>query len=250
MMAYQNSKNIIEKETDRDEVNRRSFLKASSITGIGIMGGNTLISQSRSTEKLEEAESQRPLRVMSYNIKHGGGGVDESYDLRRVAGQIWAADPDIVAIQEVDRELVLPSIDDPRSDFDDQPELLADWLNMDVRFYPQLSLAPKDGYRKEQIKELLDVSTQRDAPRIMAGDFNTHYESSNYKLLNNEYDDVLRETGDITPTFPASDPEIRIDYIFATDDVGIKNGRVININASDYLPIVAEIAVPTGRNGG
>lgn len=42
------------------------------------------------------------LRVLSYNIHHGEG-VDGRLNLPRIAGVIAAADPDIVALQEVDR---------------------------------------------------------------------------------------------------------------------------------------------------
>jgi endonuclease/exonuclease/phosphatase family metal-dependent hydrolase len=42
-----------------------------------------------------------PVRVMTYNIHHGEG-VDETYDLPRIAGVIARARPDLVALQEVD----------------------------------------------------------------------------------------------------------------------------------------------------
>ena len=43
----------------------------------------------------------RTLRVMTYNI-HIGKGTDGKADLARIAGVIKAADPDVVAVQEVD----------------------------------------------------------------------------------------------------------------------------------------------------
>lgn len=42
------------------------------------------------------------LRVMSYNIHHGEG-TDGVFDLERIAAVIEAQDPDLVALQEVDR---------------------------------------------------------------------------------------------------------------------------------------------------
>lgn len=42
------------------------------------------------------------LRVLSYNIHHGEG-TDGKLDLERIAGVIRSVDPDIVALQEVDR---------------------------------------------------------------------------------------------------------------------------------------------------
>jgi endonuclease/exonuclease/phosphatase family metal-dependent hydrolase len=43
------------------------------------------------------------LRVLSYNIHHGRG-LDEQVDLKRIADVIRTADPDVVALQEVDRK--------------------------------------------------------------------------------------------------------------------------------------------------
>src|SRR5688500_8381796 len=42
-------------------------------------------------------------RVLSYNIHHGEG-TDRKFDLERLAKIIRAAEPDVVALQEVDRK--------------------------------------------------------------------------------------------------------------------------------------------------
>lgn len=69
------------------------------------------------------------LDVMSYNI-HGGIGTDGTYDLKRVADVIAAADPDVVALQEVHDQYRAHWQDDSPTDYDAQHELLADWLDM------------------------------------------------------------------------------------------------------------------------
>lgn len=56
-----------------------------------------------STPQDSEAARPRPLRVLSYNIKHGYG-MDGKIDLERVAALIRRLDPDLVTLQEVDRE--------------------------------------------------------------------------------------------------------------------------------------------------
>jgi endonuclease/exonuclease/phosphatase family metal-dependent hydrolase len=48
------------------------------------------------------AEGTARLTVLSYNIHHGAG-MDGVVDLRRIAGVIQSANPDVVAVQEVDR---------------------------------------------------------------------------------------------------------------------------------------------------
>ena len=62
-----------------------------------------------------------PVRALSYNIHKGIGGRDRRYRLDRVKAVIDAADPDVLCLQEVDRNV-------RRSRFDDQPRLLAEWF--------------------------------------------------------------------------------------------------------------------------
>ena len=63
------------------------------------------------------------LRVMTYNI-HYGTGVSGELNLEKTAAVIRAADADIIGLQEVDRNF------GERSEFQDQPRLLADLLGM------------------------------------------------------------------------------------------------------------------------
>jgi endonuclease/exonuclease/phosphatase family metal-dependent hydrolase len=50
-----------------------------------------------------DARRRRTLRVLSYNLHHGEG-MDQKVDLPRIARVIRAADADLVALQEVDRQ--------------------------------------------------------------------------------------------------------------------------------------------------
>ena len=61
------------------------------------------------------------LRVLTYNIHKGIGGVDRRYDLNRIAETIAHYDPDIAFLQEVDNGV-------PRSKLDFQVEKLADLM--------------------------------------------------------------------------------------------------------------------------
>lgn len=49
------------------------------------------------------AEDQSTIRILSYNIHHGAG-VDGKLDLERIALVIKSASPDIVSLQEVDKQ--------------------------------------------------------------------------------------------------------------------------------------------------
>ncbi len=61
------------------------------------------------------------MRVLSWNIHKGIGGVDRRYALGRIGAVIRHYDPDVALLQEVDKAV-------PRTRRDDQAELLADTL--------------------------------------------------------------------------------------------------------------------------
>lgn len=79
------------------------------------------------------APAKHTLRVMTYNIHAGTGGLDT------IAGVIRAAAPDVVGLQEVDVHF------SARSGFADQARALADALGMHVRFAHIYELAPLQG---------------------------------------------------------------------------------------------------------
>lgn len=75
------------------------------------------------TELLQKpAQPPRALKLMSYNI-HSGIGRDKRYRLDRTLAVLEAEKPDILALQEVDRNL-------SRSHFDDQSQIIAEALGM------------------------------------------------------------------------------------------------------------------------
>jgi endonuclease/exonuclease/phosphatase family metal-dependent hydrolase len=50
----------------------------------------------------EEPSAARPIRVATYNIHNGGRGMDNKYDLHRIARVLAEQKPDVVFLQEVD----------------------------------------------------------------------------------------------------------------------------------------------------
>ncbi|MGI8907119.1 MAG: endonuclease/exonuclease/phosphatase family protein [Candidatus Sumerlaeaceae bacterium] len=69
---------------------------------------------------------KKTVRLMTYNIHHGRG-TDGKYDLSRIARVIEAANPEIVALQEIEQFRL-------RTHRDDQPALLAEKLGMNLAF--------------------------------------------------------------------------------------------------------------------
>ena len=87
-------------------VTRSTWSKAFLVGGVGmcrcvwcavlVVAATALVAEAR-----EDARAPLRVRVMCYNIHHGKG-VDGLVDLQRVARVIRAAEPDVVALQEVD----------------------------------------------------------------------------------------------------------------------------------------------------
>lgn len=74
------------------------------------------------------SEAQTTLRVITYNIHHAEG-TDKALDLDRIAAVIKAERPDVVCLQEVDRNL-------PRTRNLDFPAILSEKLGMQGVFEP------------------------------------------------------------------------------------------------------------------
>ena len=68
------------------------------------------------------------MRVLSYNIHKGIGGRDRRYRLERIIQVIEQENPDLICLQEVDRNV-------RRSRYHDQPRLLADYFNVVEKFF-------------------------------------------------------------------------------------------------------------------
>jgi endonuclease/exonuclease/phosphatase family metal-dependent hydrolase len=77
------------------------------------------------------------MRILSYNIHKGIGSRDRRYRFGRILAVIEAENPDIVCLQEVDRNV-------RRSRYHDQPQLLADYFGNLARSY-QLNVRLREG---------------------------------------------------------------------------------------------------------
>ena len=74
------------------------------------------------------------MRLLSWNIHKGIGGRDRRYALQRIIDCIDHEHPDLVCLQEVDRLV-------GRSQFDDQPRILGQSLNLQSIFQANVSVA-------------------------------------------------------------------------------------------------------------
>lgn len=68
------------------------------------------------------------MRLLSYNIHKGIGGLDRKYDLNRVVGVIEHENPDVICLQEVTRST-------HRTRRDDQPKILTTHFAMSAHVF-------------------------------------------------------------------------------------------------------------------
>ena len=158
------------------------------------------------------------MRLLSWNIHKGIGGRDRRYSLQRIIDCIDHEHPDLVCLQEVDRLV-------GRSDFDDQPRLLGQSLNLQSTFqanvpvsngtYGNLILSRwavgsthrislKRGIRKSRGAQLIHVKTPEGALHLV----NTHLgldESERHWQIDFLLDHELFQSSSVIPTFIAGD---------------------------------------------
>jgi len=84
-----------------------------------------------------------------------------------------------------------------------------------------------------------------EGPVIAAGDLNEGPGGSAWRMV----EDGLRTAADSAPTFPASLPARRIDGIFVSPDITIGKYEVVDderaLSASDHLPVLADLVLPS-----
>ncbi|GAB4196475.1 MAG: endonuclease/exonuclease/phosphatase family protein [Phycisphaeraceae bacterium] len=234
--------------------------------------------------------SRSTLRVLTYNIHHGEG-LDGRLDLQRIAEVINRVQPDLVALQEVDRGT-------RRSGRADEPAILADLTGMRVVFEKNINYDggdygnavlsrwpitdhvnhPLPSYYDGEQRGLLEVHIQwhdrpitffathfdhrpNDTERlayvellrqqilkqsssfiIVAGDLNATPNSRVMENLRGFLVDTYDPSGDPGRTFPADQPDRRIDYILHVPNANLRciESRVLDEPvASDHRPYFA-----------
>ncbi|MEV8437845.1 endonuclease/exonuclease/phosphatase family protein [Actinosynnema sp. NPDC051121] len=104
--------------------------------------------------------------------------------------------------------------------------------------------------RRAQVADVLRVLAEdRGDARVLLGDFNAVPDAPELAPLWTELADAWA-TAESSPglTYPADAPAKRIDYVATGHPVRVRAARVITSDASDHLPVLAELAV-TRRPG-
>jgi len=97
--------------------------------------------------------------------------------------------------------------------------------------------------RLVQARECASYVKSARVPVIFCGDLNDVEASDPIQLLLSEsgLHDIVRDTAEPANTWPAINPQVRIDYILGTSELKGITAQTIDTPASDHLPILAEI---------
>ena len=94
------------------------------------------------------------------------------------------------------------------------------------------------------VDKALDQSRRSGRPFVLAGDFNNPPRGGFHRHLKARLTDAFAQAGAGTGfTFPARLPVMRIDYIWLGRGVKARRAYTVATNASDHLPIVADVEV-------
>ncbi len=108
-----------------------------------------------------------------------------------------------------------------------------------------LGLLP--GERAEHARRVLETVAGASGPLLIGGDLNERPDEPAATALGGRLWDTWIRAGLSTgETFPAGDPEARIDYLFASDDVVVRRAVLLGSRAaktaSDHLPLVVDVS--------
>ena len=225
--------------------------------------------------------SAQKVRVMSYNVKNGGG-LDGIKDIRRCGELVRQTQPDVVAVQEVDsvtrrnKFYVLgrmaevagyhayfgPTIPYGGGKYGigvltKKPALSVEFhrlpcpkeprgllvVEMDQYYLLCTHLSLSEPHRVESVAIIKDViSKLKNKPLFIAGDMNAKPASAPISAFK-EFAQLL--TDDTKFTFPSNDPRVCIDYIFGVNgSFKVSKYHVFYDSLySDHLPIYVDVKV-------
>jgi endonuclease/exonuclease/phosphatase family metal-dependent hydrolase len=82
-------------------------------------------------------------------------------------------------------------------------------------------------------------------PVVLAGDLNAVPEAAELAPLRSMFADAWTRAGEGPGfTIPVEAPDRRIDYVLTSPEIGARSAAVIATDASDHLPVVADLEIP------
>ncbi|CAN5668697.1 hypothetical protein BH24ACT26_BH24ACT26_04150 [soil metagenome] len=221
----------------------------------------------------------RTLRIATFNIRHGLGGA-KRVDLPATAATMAACEADLIALQEVDRNLA-------RSERVDQPRALEEMTGMVVSFFPTIArrgghygiaLAARDleGARFEELPQLDPEEEPRGAIvarwrglSVIATHLSfkrptTAHQTEALAAVAESLEPPVVILGDLNQDRHGLEPLVaagyspdaerhetfkpglrgrQLDYVLAGRGATVARAWTVASDASDHVPLVAEVAV-------
>ncbi|TDD65786.1 metal-dependent hydrolase [Jiangella aurantiaca] len=104
--------------------------------------------------------------------------------------------------------------------------------------------------RLEQVAAIEQLMGEPDESVVLLGDLNARPEAPEIQALVDELVDTWEAAGvGDGNTYPAEDPNARIDYVLTSDDVIVRTAAVVSTDASDHLPAKADVLLPGSHVG-
>ncbi|WP_166355124.1 endonuclease/exonuclease/phosphatase family protein [Phytoactinopolyspora limicola] len=103
--------------------------------------------------------------------------------------------------------------------------------------------------RTTQVAEMLDIVGADAQKAVLMGDLNAAIEPDSVVYrpeilpLFDVFDDAWEMGEGDGYTFRAGNPDRRIDFVLATPDIEVTAAEVLDLDASDHLPVVADLTV-------
>lgn len=104
-----------------------------------------------------------------------------------------------------------------------------------------LDYRPDPTVRELQVADTIEILRQdrSGANQVLLGDFNAEPHAPELGPLWT----AVRDAGDAGPTYPADTPVKRIDYVTVSPDIRVTRTEVLDTQASDHRPVLAELSV-------
>lgn len=100
--------------------------------------------------------------------------------------------------------------------------------------------------RTAQITRIMELLGGSREPVVLLGDLNARPDSPEIAPLYTRYKDGWAQAGEGDGfTFSADDPRARVDYVFVSPEIAVRSATVLDTLASDHLPLVAQLGLPS-----
>ncbi|WNG61363.1 hypothetical protein F0U59_46650 [Archangium gephyra] len=101
------------------------------------------------------------------------------------------------------------------------------------------------GVRVRQSAAIMKLMAADPRPKLLMGDMNDTPDSGSLRLFKRELADAFELRGEgSADTYPLPViPNLRIDYVLASDRFMPRHSKVLRVNASDHYPVVADLTL-------